>query len=262
MFGYEWIFYVISLYISIFLLLILIKTVFKKKISNIEQTATATTSGVGLIVSIVTICLACAVPILGFFGFLFDFPPVIVALMMGAGIYVIADLIIKWIEKTSNSFFMHIFIINMILMASGTTGLYFMYGKQEPVEISNGIHIHADLKVYVDEHELILYTPENIEIDKYIHFHNGENQNDVIHIHNKNSITLKDFFDTLNFDIYKACDNKYFFYVINSHPSNRLISEYIIKDLDKLFVSCSVNSPSREQINSVGNFACKQSKKC
>ena len=262
-FDSQWILFVPAMYIGIFILLVIIKTIFKRKF-NIEQISTTTSS---LLPTITTICLACAVPILGVFGVFLDFPPVIIALMLGSASYSVSDLIIKFMEMKGKSFPMHIFIINTALITLGVLIIFMLYGGGEKELLNPDAHLHADLKVYANYDELDLYT-NNIEKDRYIHFHDGKDEENVIHIEGKEQVTLMDFFKTIHFDLNQDCKTGWaiegvpiFSYYVNGLPSGQDIDRYTIKDLDKLLVVCRGNV-TNEMINSVGNNACIQSKKC
>ena len=264
-FDWQWVIFVPATYITIFVFLILLNTLFKKKISNLEQISTTSSS---LLPTITTICLACAVPILGIFGIFLDFPPIIIALLLGSASYSISDLIIKFLEKKGKTFTMHIFIINTLLITSGTLVLFLLYGGGEKELLNPDMHSHADLKVYANYNEIILYKNGNIEKDKYVHFHDGEYEENVIHIEGKGQVTLNDFFKTLHFNLNQECKSGFaregepiFSYYVNGLPSGQDIDRYVIKDLDKLLVVCRSNV-TQEMIDSVRNYACVQSKKC
>ena len=130
------------------------------------------------------------------------------------------------------------------------------------------IHIHADLKVFDEDLEINLYIPKNIEKNSFYHFHIGKNQENVMHFEGKKG-TLADFLETINTSKLDNCIKKqyekkeslYYFYV-NGNPSELDYGDYIVNDLDKLLLKCGNEPPTQEQIDSVGNFACVQSKKC
>lgn len=134
------------------------------------------------------------------------------------------------------------------------------------------IHIHADLKVFItdefaQEKELNLYTPENMEKNSFFHFHDGKEQENVIHFEGKKG-TLADFLETINTYSLEDCIKKQFekreslySFWVNGQPSEQDYGEYVVNDLDKILFKCG-SKPTQEQINSVGNFACIQSKKC
>ena len=137
------------------------------------------------------------------------------------------------------------------------------YGGDE----ENPVHIHADLKVFGNNGEINLYTLENIEKNSFYHFHDGKNQENVIHFEGKKG-TLGNFLGTINTYILDDCIKKqyekketlYSFYV-NGKPSDLDYGEYVVNDLDKLLLKCG-GIPTQEQINSIKSFACIQSKKC
>lgn len=144
------------------------------------------------------------------------------------------------------------------------------HGYFSPEE--ENIHIHADLKVFItdeggQEKELNLYIPENTEKNNFFHFHEGKEQENVIHFEGRRG-TLANFFATMSMQEIDDCiqrqfqkeQNLYSFYV-NGQPSKEDYGNYIVNDLDKLLFKCG-SKPTQEQINSVGNLACIQSKKC
>lgn len=157
--------------------------------------------------------------------------------------------------------------INFLLLVA----LLFLIGcskvaeePQPPAYCGSGIHYHADLKIFIDETELNLYVPENMEKDEFIHFHDGKNQENVIHFHKEGS--LADFLNTINYDKLKNCilsrsgnrsSTLYYFYV-NGKASDIDFSEYVIKDFDKLLIKCGSESPTIEQIESVGDLSQEQ----
>lgn len=266
-FNAEWILFIPALYIGIFILIVIAKTIFKDKIKNIEQ---ASTAGAGLIPAIISFCIVCAIPVLGFFGFLFDFPPLIVALMLGSSAHITADFIIKYLEKKNKAFTMHIFVINAVFMTLAVLLLYSIYHTDQiPAETLNpDIHIHADLKIYKDDEEINLYKPENIERDKYVHFHHGDNQTNVIHVEGKGNVVLVDFLRTIKFNFASDClsgviqgGEAIYTYYVNGIPSGQPPDVYEIKDLDKLLLVCH-GTATKEMIESVGSNSCIQSKKC
>ena len=130
------------------------------------------------------------------------------------------------------------------------------------------IHYHADLKVFDNNKEINLYTPENMEKNSFYHFHDGKNQENVIHFEGKKG-TLGGFLATINTSSLDDCIKKqyekkeslYHFYV-NGQGSEIDLGEYIVNDLDKLLLKCGNEPPTQEQIDLVGNLACVQSKKC
>lgn len=266
-FGAEWILYVPAMYVAIFFLIVIIKTIFRNKIKNIES---ASTAGTGLIPAIVSFCIVCAIPVLGFFGFFAGFPPLIVALMMGASASIFADLMAKYLEKKNRAFFMHIFIINAVLMTLAVSMMFVMY-KEKGVnkEVLNPeIHIHADLKVYRDGEQVLLYKPVNIEKNIYTHFHDGENQEDVIHLEGKEGLTLINFLNSIGWDFDFECKTGFikegepiYTYYVNGILSGQSPEQYVVKDLDKLLLVCH-GTATEDMIKSVGNNACIQSKKC
>lgn len=127
------------------------------------------------------------------------------------------------------------------------------------------IHIHADLKVFDNSNEINIYTEENMEKNKFYHFHEGENQENVIHFEGKKG-TLADFLETINLFSLEDCIKKqyekkeslYYFWV-NGQPSDLDYGEYVVNDLDKLLFKCGSEPPTQEQINSVGDLSKIQS---
>src|SRR3990167_4122983 len=109
---------------------------------------------------------------------------------------------------------------------------------------NENIHIHADLKVFDGDKEINLYTEENMEKNKFFHFHNGKDQENVIHFEGKKG-TLADFLETIDTTHLDDCiqrqyekkESLYHFY-INGEPSETDFGEYVVNDLDKLLLKC------------------------
>lgn len=149
--------------------------------------------------------------------------------------------------------------------------LFFLVGcskmaeePQPPTYCETNTHYHADFKVFIDETELKLYIPENIEKNKFIHFHDGENQENVIHFHKEGS--LADFMNTIDYDELRDCilsrsgsrkSTLYYFYV-GGVGSDLDFSEYVVKNLDKLLIKCGSERPTTGQIESVGDLSKEQ----
>ena len=264
-FDWQWILYVPAMYIGIFVVLVLLKAIFRSKIKNIENISSV---GGGLIPLLTTLCLACVVPILSVFGVLLDFPSIIIALLLGGASYSISDLTAKFLENKGKIFPMHVFILNTTSITLGILILFMFYGGEKEI-LYPELHIHADFEMYYNKDEIELYKQGNFEKDKFVHFHHeGQNQEDVIHIHKKKGITLLDFLNTLKFNFDLECKSGWikegeptYTYYVNGVPAGQGINEYIIKDLDKLLVTCH-GTATDEMINSVRNNACIQSKKC
>lgn len=134
------------------------------------------------------------------------------------------------------------------------------------------IHIHADLKIFIidefgQEKELNIYTPENMEKNSFFHFHDGKDQENVVHFEGKRG-TLADFIETINTSPLDECFKRqyekgkilYYFYV-NGEPKNFDYSKYLINDLDKLLLKCGNEPPTQEQIDSVGDLSKTQNGK-
>ena len=260
MFGLEWIFYISAINIILFLVLVAIKSLFLKKLDPSKLSAGAS-GGIGILATIISICIGCAVSVLGFLGFLFNFPPEIVALLLGTALFTISDLTAKHFEKKEIAALP--FITNLIGMSVGILILFLLYGSTGS---SQTLHYHADLKVYVNGEPITLYTPQNIEKDNKIHFHDGGNQTDVIHFHlPERKGTIQDFFNTLNFNLSTYNCTQYFLIVNNIFYPTK-IDDYIVNDLDRILITCFNNNISLEEIKkewlTVGNLSCIQSEKC
>ena len=123
---------------------------------------------------------------------------------------------------------------------------------QIPTFCQTGVHYHADIKVFIDDQELNLFKEENIEQDKFIHFHDEGN---AIHFHKEG--TLADFLNTVDYSEFEKCilfGYSYYFYV-NGEPSDLDFSEYVVKDADKLLLKCGLKNPTVEQIESIKNLS-------
>ena len=267
-FGIEWIVYAISIYIAIFIILILIKAILKHLgyIKDIPDVSAIGVGGVGTLSAILGICLACSSAIVASFGFFF-FPPVISSLLIGISVFVISDLVIKQIDKHNIHFLMDNFIINLSFLVIGLTAVFLLYGgNNEDVVIAHTspYHIHADFRMFIEGNELNFYTPENIEKDPFVHFHDGEFEQNVIHFEGKRE-TLGYFFNTLNFNISNFCN--YYAFIVNGQILTINYGNYIPDDLDKLMISCSKEGnftfeQLKYEYSTMTNFSCKQSKKC
>ncbi|MEK6842592.1 MAG: hypothetical protein AABX84_02155, partial [Nanoarchaeota archaeon] len=123
-------------------------------------------------------------------------------------------------------------------------------------------------KIICQDKEINLYTKENMKKNSFFHFHDGKDQENVVHFEGKRG-TLASFLETINTYSLEDCIKKqyekkeslYYFW-INGQPSDLNYGEYVVNDLDKLLFKCGNEPPTQEQINSIGNFACIQSKKC
>ena len=100
-----------------------------------------------------------------------------------------------------------------------------------------------------------------MEKDPYIHFHDGENQEDVIHFH-KERLTIKDFFDSLNFTLSAENCGRYVM-LTKGQLVGIPLETYIPQDLDKILISCYHQDPNYQELErqwqSIGNFSLIQS---
>ena len=228
----DWVFYISALYIAIFIFLVILKTIFKDKIKKIDELASVSGSSVGLFTSLVSFCLACTMPILGFFGFLFNFPPLLVALMLGSSIFGIGEFISMYLEKKKKDFIAHKFIINLSLTILAILLLFLMYGSETKEEV----HIHSYLRIFSDSQEIIIYNESNLDKEERVHFHHGENQTNIVHIH-EGKITLQDFLDSIDFSLsLDNCKNRIF--IVNGQSLPIQLNSYVMQDRDLILLTC------------------------
>ncbi len=148
-------------------------------------------------------------------------------------------------------------------------------------------HIHADMKIYVNNEYVDLNKEEILspefgsldfwrqaKVNRFTHLHAGENNIDVIHVH-ATGITLGMFIRSiggkleddcltlplsLGGDAYCDSTNKKLNVFINGDKKINY-GNYIIQDLDKILITYGT-SDIQQQFDSIGNRACIQSKKC
>lgn len=257
-----WIIYLPSLFIAIFIIISVIFALIKIKFEK-TKISIFSTSITGLIFSVVNLCIACISTSLGFFSIFFNLPLILIGFLFGMSSISLSHLIL---EKTKRDFPFKEFIVTTSMITVSLSLMFLVYlipnviGEPRGTDEEN-IHIHADLKIFDNNKEIILYTPENMEKNRFYHFHDGKNQENVIHFEGKKG-TIDNFLTTIGFQLYKLCTGyTRTYYTINGITYD--IDEkhdYIINNLDKLLITCG--EPTQEQINSIGNFACIQSKKC
>ena len=226
----DWVFYISALYIAIFIFLVILKTIFKDKIKKIDELASVSGSSVGLFTSLVSFCLACTMPILGFFGFLFNFPPLLVALMLGSSIFGIGEFISMYLEKKKKDFIAHKFIINLSLTILAILLLFLMYGGEK----EENVHIHSYLRIFSDGEEMIIYNESNMDKQERVHFH--PNQPNAIHIH-QSKITLQDFLDSIEFSM-SLGNCKHMIFIVNGQSLPIQLNSYIMQDKDLILLTC------------------------
>lgn len=122
-------------------------------------------------------------------------------------------------------------------------------------------HIHADVKVYVDNAYIDFSQPQYQLRAKFVHFEDG--RGDVVHVH-ATGVTINHMLDTLKMSVDKDClklnngkkycnnaDKTVKFYV--NDLSNEEFGDYVIKDLDRILVSYGLDNEEQiqKQLNSV-----------
>lgn len=130
------------------------------------------------------------------------------------------------------------------------------------------IHIHADVKVYIDGRSIDFSQKKYQLTTSYMHFEDG--LGDVIHIHTT-GLTMGNLFKSLNGDINNNCltlegqtncndGNKKLKFYVNGKQSNEF-GYYIMKDLDRILVSYGTENDSeiQKQLSSITNLAPKYS---
>ena len=271
LFHPKWLFIIPAFLTSVFIVLSLIFSILKLKfkretISVVSSTVSAT------LFSIISLCVVClASSSFALFGIFFEFPVPIVAFLFGVSAVSLSNLII---EKSKSDFPFKEFIVTTLMITILLSLIFLVYLIPDVLKEPHGYwadeedrHIHADLKIFDNNTEINLYTPENIEKNNFFHFHDGKYQKNVIHFEGRRG-TLADFLKTINTKPLDDCiqkqfekkENLYSFYV-NGQPSEKDFGEYVVNDMDKLFLKCG-GKPTQEQINLVGNLACIQSNKC
>lgn len=130
------------------------------------------------------------------------------------------------------------------------------------------VHIHADVKVYINGQSIDFSQKKYQLTTSYIHFEDG--LGDVVHIH-ATGLTTEHLFKSLNGDFNNNClkldeqtycndGNKKLKFYVNGNPNGEF-GYYIMKDLDKILVSYgSENSADiQNQLGSITNLAPKYS---
>ncbi len=125
-------------------------------------------------------------------------------------------------------------------------------------------HIHAHLKIYVNNKALDLSTSNYQLKSEFVHLEDGIGE--LIHIH-ATGITLEQFFYTLGINQSESCitvDKEYcndgknkLLYFINNQQTTKI--NYIIKDHDKILVTYGdyTNEELKKQLESVTNLQLK-----
>ncbi|MDA1197076.1 MAG: hypothetical protein O2779_03880 [Nanoarchaeota archaeon] len=130
-------------------------------------------------------------------------------------------------------------------------------------------HLHADWNIFINNEQLDLYKEEYQENNRITHMHEGENNEWVIHVHNK-EITLRHYLTTIGIQSEQNCltiknathctDNQnQLTYLANNEP---ISPHYLIKDLDKILISYGKEADIENQVQSITNNACIQSNNC
>ncbi|MBI4145461.1 hypothetical protein HY493_04640 [Candidatus Woesearchaeota archaeon] len=133
-------------------------------------------------------------------------------------------------------------------------------------------HEHADFLVFVNGKQIDFTRPEHQEVHGLVHLEDPEIAPYVIHKH-ATGITYGMFFTTLDIDVgdcltvnsKEFCDSngRLVKYYLNGKLTPDLANAEI-SDVDKVLVSYGAESVSevQQQLTSIGDNACKQSKKC
>lgn len=129
-------------------------------------------------------------------------------------------------------------------------------------------HIHADVKVYVNNQAIDFSQRKYQLASRFIHFE--ENKGDVVHVH-ATGLTIGHLFKSLGIEFNNNCitvdsqkyctDNeKILKLYVNEQKSNEF-SNRVIKDLDKYLISYGNedNAAIQKQLNSITNLAPKYS---
>ena len=111
-----WIIGIPTMIVVIYFILTGIVSLLKFKKKELENISIFSTSGVGAIIALLNICLACTAPIFGIFGYFLNFPAPLVSFMFGMSTLSISKIIM---EKWKKEFLLkEIFIIFMITLTS------------------------------------------------------------------------------------------------------------------------------------------------
>ena len=186
LFHPKWLLIIPAFLTSIFIVLSLIFSIFKLKFK--EELAIISSTASATILSIINLCVVCLAPAFAIFGIFFDFPVPIIAFLFGISAVSLSNLIL---EKWQRDFPFKDFIVTTLMITIFLSLMFLAYlipdfvrGNEPHGYFSpenENIHIHADLKVFDGDKEINLYTEENMEKNKFFHFHNGKNQENVIH---------------------------------------------------------------------------------
>ena len=279
LFHPKWLLIIPAFLIAIFIILSVIFSIFKLKFKREETAIISSTMGAAILsvtLSIVNLCTLCLAPTFALFGIFFEFPVPIIAFLFGVSAISLSNIIF---EKWQKDFPFKEFIVTTLMITIFLSIMFLAYlipdfvrgvNAEHPIYFSpenENIHIHADLIVFDGDNKINLYTEENMEKNSFYHFHEGKDQENVMHFEGKKG-TLANFLETIDTSQLDECikrqyekrETLYSFYV-NGKPSELDFGEYVVNVLDKLLLKCG-GRPTQEQINSVGDFACIQSKKC
>ena len=143
-------------------------------------------------------------------------------------------------------------------------------GSNSKTGILGSQHIHADLKVYVDEKNLNFADNKYYMKSSFIHLDNQQNKDDaggLLHMH-ATGVPLWVFFKSIGTDLNKDCitlenkekfcndENKNIKFFVNGKGNNEF-ENYVFNNLDKILISYGNENQEQiqNQLNSITNFA-------
>ncbi|MEK6891566.1 MAG: hypothetical protein AABX25_00105 [Nanoarchaeota archaeon] len=170
----------------------------------------------------------------------------------------------QWISKGN--------LVNQLNNLNNQTNLLQNYNGQlsklSGIGPLSSIHIHADIKLYIDGQSIDFSQKKYQVATSYIHFEDG--LGDVVHIH-ATRLTMGHLFKSLNGDFNNNCltldeqtycddGNKKLKFYVNGKPNDEF-GYYVMKDLDKVLVSYGTENDSeiQKQLKSITNLAPKYS---
>ena len=129
-------------------------------------------------------------------------------------------------------------------------------------------HLHTDWRIFINNEQLDLYNEDYFENNRIVHQHPGDNNEWVIHAHNK-GITLRHYLTTIGIEAETDCITLDETYCTNKESTltylaneQEISPNYLLKDLDKILISYGKEEDINEQSATIGNNACIQSNNC
>lgn len=151
-----------------------------------------------------------------------------------------------------------------IVLITGCT-LIAIHPDGQKAEEHEEVHIHADIKVYINDKAVDFSAPIYQLKSKFVHVEDGIG--DAVHIH-KEDITVGDFFETLDIKFNETCiiipiegtycneENKKLSFYVNEIENNKFES-YEIRDSDRILTSYGKGN-IKKQLESMGSLASRE----